>query len=107
MSQCQSRSAELADQDTRQGTGINACGGTGHKGIKLCDCTFDHGEPVRVTLLVDDANVKGNTVADDGTSTFCARCAAVYAERRAEVGCTNCLRFKHSGLLDAKRLGEG
>ena len=56
MSQCQSRSVELADHETRQGTGINACGGTGHKGTKLCDRTFDHGDPVRVTLLVDDAN---------------------------------------------------
>ena len=65
MSQCQSRSIELADHDTRQGTGVNACGGTGHKGAKLCDRTFDHGDPVQVTLLTD-ANVKGNSVADDG-----------------------------------------
>ena len=107
MSQCQSRSIELADVETRQGTGTNACGGTGHKGTKLCDRNFDHGDSERVTLLVDDVLVKGNSPSDGGTCVFCARCAAVYAERRAELGCASCLRLRHPGTLDAKRLGEG
>ena len=81
MSQCQSRSIELADVETRQGTGTNACGGTGHKGTKLCDRNFDHGDSERVTLLVDDVHVKGNSPSDGGTCVFCARCAAVYATR--------------------------
>ena len=59
MSQCQSRSVELADPETRQGAGSNACGGVGRKGIKLCDREFDHSDPVRVELLREDAIVNG------------------------------------------------
>ena len=58
MSQCQSRSVELADAETRQGTGANACGGTGRKGNKLCDRGFEISDAIHVKLLTEDALVK-------------------------------------------------
>ena len=43
--------AQLADPATRQGTGLNACGGQGMKGTKLCDRNLERGDGSKVSLL--------------------------------------------------------
>ena len=42
--QCNARQIQLADPATRQGTGLNACGGQGMKGTKLCDRNLERGD---------------------------------------------------------------
>ena len=49
--QCNARQIQLADPATRQGTGLNACGGQGTKGTKLCDRNLERGDGSRVALL--------------------------------------------------------
>ena len=60
--QCNARQIQLADPATRQGTGLNACGGQGMKGTKLCDRNLERGDGSKVSLLHEDAAVKGRSV---------------------------------------------
>ena len=50
--QCNARQIQLADPATRQGTGLNACGGQGTKGTKLCDRNLERGDGSKVSLWV-------------------------------------------------------
>ena len=50
--QCNARQIQLADPATRQGTGLNACGGQGMKGTKLCDRNLERGDGSKVSLWV-------------------------------------------------------
>ena len=75
--QCNARQIQLADPATRQGTGLNACGGQGTKGTKLCDRNLERGDGSKVSLLHEDAAVKGN-LCPDGTVFVCVDCATRY-----------------------------
>ena len=43
---------------------MNACGGQGMKGTKLCDRNLERGDGNKVVLLTEDAAVKGNNCSD-------------------------------------------
>ena len=92
---CSASRIELADPVSRQGTGYNATGGSGPKRTKLCDKNFDAADSVLVELMTEDALVKGNALGDSRAVTFCAPCSALYAARRAELGCALCANFQY------------
>ena len=50
--QCNARQIQLADPATWQGTGLNACGGQGMKGTKLCDRNLERGDGSKVSLYM-------------------------------------------------------
>ena len=69
------------------------------KGTKLCDRNLERGDGSRVSLLHEDAAVKGN-LCPDGTVFVCVDCATRYEARRADIGCARCgVRFRHAGIL--------
>ena len=51
---CGSRAISLADPLTKQPSGMNACGGRGTKGTKLCDQHLEGADGTDVTLLTED-----------------------------------------------------
>ena len=69
------------------------------KGTKLCDRNLERGDGSKVSLLHEDAAVKGN-LCPDGTVFVCVDCATRYEARRADIGCARCgVRFRHAGTL--------
>ena len=69
------------------------------KGTKLCDRNLERGDGSKVSLLHEDAAVKGN-LCPDGTVFVCVDCATRYEARRADIGCARCgVRFRHAGIL--------
>ena len=56
---CGSRGISLADPLTKQPSGMNACGGRGTKGTKLCDQHLEGADGIDVTLLTADGGLVG------------------------------------------------